>query len=395
MEEIDRDDAGHLKNLRLAAGFDHAQLAAKSNLSVGQLRQLEEGGDNLFYSPQIKSQSMRRVIRLLENPTPAASLSRVEAQDPIPRASNNVIEDIIRLSETNLKDGFLTSSVRHPVRLGWTFSFIVFILLSLAVFSWLKSSQQIAINVFTEWIDPPFSDRNAGVSPSENNLPQLPSMTTGKSSTQEITINPVPTAPEVEKVQTKSDAVSSTNPVVAAPKPADPVAPSAVKLSKPSTEAATLPAATTSAGVSVATSSSASANAIPPSASASAAPKASLNAATSPAKEKAFAVKPEKNDCSSINSQPVSVTAYSVTKPASYVYLLANQPVQICVDDGAKNHTVVNLELGIGRSIHGTPPWTLSSRSLSSVQIYFQGSKLMLPSETANRIYLKEQSLTP
>jgi hypothetical protein len=56
---------------------------------------------------------------------------------------------------------------------------------------------------------------------------------------------------------------------------------------------------------------------------------------------------------------------------------------------------VVNLEPGIGRSIHGTPPWTLSSRSLSSVQIYFQGSKLMLPSETANRIYLKEQSLTP
>ncbi|MFM7800785.1 MAG: hypothetical protein ACKO69_01335, partial [Limnohabitans sp.] len=63
MEANERNDAEYLKDLRLSSGFNIAQLAAMANLSAGQLRQLEEGGDNLFYSPQIKAQSMRRVIR--------------------------------------------------------------------------------------------------------------------------------------------------------------------------------------------------------------------------------------------------------------------------------------------------------------------------------------------
>ena len=394
MEEIDRDDAGYLKNLRLAAGFDHALLAAKSNLSVGQLRQLEEGGENLFYSPQIKSQSMRRVIRLLESPGPTESPSKVNSEDANPRATNNVIEDIIRLSETNLKDGFLTSTVRHPVRFGWTFSFIVLIALILAAFSWWKSSQQVAVTLFTEWINP-LSSNQLNVSSVDSNLPQPTSIASSTSSTQEITINPSPTALEGGKTQPTPEAAPAIAPLVADSKPADRMVPGVVKLPKPSTEAVTLPAATTSASASVATSSSLSANAIPPSASATSAPITSTNAVTSPARENSVAVKPEKNDCSSLTSPPVNVNAYSATKPASYVYLLANQPVQLCVDDGAKNHTIVNLEPGLGRSIHGTPPWTLSSRSLSSVQIYFQGSKVSIPSDAANRIYLKEQSINP
>jgi hypothetical protein len=65
MEEPVRDDAAHLKSLRLAADLDHAQLALMVNLSAAQVRQLEEDGDSLFYSPQIKAQSLRRVIRTL------------------------------------------------------------------------------------------------------------------------------------------------------------------------------------------------------------------------------------------------------------------------------------------------------------------------------------------
>ena len=114
MEDIDRDQSEHLKNLRLAAGLDHAQLAALSNLSAGQLRQLEEGGDNLFYSPQIKSQSLRRVIRLLENPAPSGNPSKLYVEESAPRSGGNVIEDIIRLSEKHHHNTIDTSLVRRP-----------------------------------------------------------------------------------------------------------------------------------------------------------------------------------------------------------------------------------------------------------------------------------------
>ena len=48
MEAKERDDAEHLRDLRQAAGLNIAQLAALANLSAGQMRQLEEGGDSLF-----------------------------------------------------------------------------------------------------------------------------------------------------------------------------------------------------------------------------------------------------------------------------------------------------------------------------------------------------------
>ena len=67
MDQPSENDAEILKSLREAAGLDVAQLAAMANLSPGQVRQLEGGGDSNFYSPQIKAQSMRRVLRLLQN----------------------------------------------------------------------------------------------------------------------------------------------------------------------------------------------------------------------------------------------------------------------------------------------------------------------------------------
>ena len=85
MEAKERDDAEHLSDLRQAAGLNIAQLAALANLSAGQMRQLEEGGDTLFYSPQIKAQSMRRVIRLLENPISVSSTTKVVVEEPAPR----------------------------------------------------------------------------------------------------------------------------------------------------------------------------------------------------------------------------------------------------------------------------------------------------------------------
>jgi hypothetical protein len=152
MEESDRDDAAHLKSLRLAAGLDHAQLALMANLSAGQIRQLEDSGDSLFYSPQIKAQSLRRVIRLLET-TPEESLS--PASEPsAPRTSASVIDDIIRLSEKNLKSQVVHSEVRRPganwPKLLGTWGLAV-ALLTLAGWQYNRHNNQ---GLYTEWVEP-------------------------------------------------------------------------------------------------------------------------------------------------------------------------------------------------------------------------------------------------
>jgi hypothetical protein len=152
MEELPRDDAAHLKSLRMAAGLDHAQLALKANLSTGQVRQLEDSGDSLFYSPQIKEQSLRRVIRLLET-SPEESLTPT-SEPPAPRSSSSVIDDIIRLSEKNLKSHVVHSEVRRP---GGVWSKLMslwglaFVLLALGIWQYNRHNSQA---LYTEWVEP-------------------------------------------------------------------------------------------------------------------------------------------------------------------------------------------------------------------------------------------------
>ncbi|MFM7697578.1 MAG: hypothetical protein ACKO5X_02965 [Limnohabitans sp.] len=320
MEANERNDAEYLKDLRLSAGFNIAQLAAMANLSAGQLRQLEEGGDNLFYSPQIKAQSMRRVIRMLENPVPVSSPTKVVAEESVPRANVNVIDDIIRLSEKNLSGNVVTSKVRRPGRMGGILSVFVLVAVILLVFFGWQSSQEVAVSKFTEWVNP------SGLRAS------LEQPASSAFSAQD-TVAAQHTQAEAGNVDSVST-VGSATPVAKAP--------SSIK---------TLPA-----------------------------DKPDMQIASI-----------DKRECANINAQAITVSAHSVSKPANYVYVQANQPVQLCVDDGKLNRTVLNLDSGAGRSVHGSPPWTISSYELSSVNIYFQGSKLALPANVGQRIYLAEQ----
>lgn len=147
------NDATALKSLREAAGLDIAQLASLANLSPEQVRQLEQGGDSNFYSPQIKSQSMRRVLRLLQNQNSTEDAAAQTTFEQVPK-SVNVIDDIIRLSEKNLKNTIDTSLVRRPgnpykalLTVGAAFV-IVFALLH-----W-QSYQSEPQKIFAEWVEP-------------------------------------------------------------------------------------------------------------------------------------------------------------------------------------------------------------------------------------------------
>jgi transcriptional regulator with XRE-family HTH domain len=147
------NEATELKSLREAAGLDMAQLASLANLSLGQVRQLEEGGDSNFYSPQIKSQSMRRVLRLLQNQNSTEDAAAQASIEQVPK-SVNVIDDIIRLSEKNLKNTIDTSLVRRP---GNPYKALLTVgaglLVVFGLLHW-QSNQSESQQTFAEWVEP-------------------------------------------------------------------------------------------------------------------------------------------------------------------------------------------------------------------------------------------------
>ena len=322
MEEPVRDDAAHLKSLRLAADLDHAQLALMVNLSAAQVRQLEEDGDSLFYSPQIKAQSLRRVIRTLENasqePQTVASI-----EPPAPRSSASVIDDIIRLSEKNLKSQVVLSDVRRPggswPKLLGTWG-LAALLLGLGLWQYNRHNSQA---LYEEWVEP----------------------ITGK-------VLPAPPTATTEEVPAVVPEV-----IAAAPAPTQAVV-------------------------------------VPPSAKETTA-KETTSSETAATKNPAAASTASAADCANITTAPVTVTSVSPNKPGSYVYLVANKATTVCVDDGKNKRNLVTLTPGAGRSIHGSPPWTIAAADLKSVQVYFQGAKVWVPPEAGSRIYLKELPISP
>jgi hypothetical protein len=98
-------------------------------------------------------------------------------------------------------------------------------------------------------------------------------------------------------------------------------------------------------------------------------------------------------DCKSLTAEPTPAAPVSINKTGTYVYLLPNKDVQVCVDDGKRVRTVVTLKAGEGKSIHGSSPWVIASTQINALQIYFQGSKVMIPKDAGQRIVLKEQAL--
>ena len=154
MEDTVPDDAEHLKSLRLAAGLDLAQLAALSNLSAGQVRQLEEGGESLFYSPQIKAQSMRRVIRLLASPPDNSSGSDQPNTSAGARPAANVIDDIIRLSEKSLNSTVVHSELRRRRGVAPKLLAVALLVITALALAVWQSNQHKTQAMYSEWVSP-------------------------------------------------------------------------------------------------------------------------------------------------------------------------------------------------------------------------------------------------
>jgi len=223
MDETQSNDATALKNLREAAGLDVAQLAALANLSLGQVRQLEEGGDSYFYSPQIKLQSMRRVLRMLQNQTNAEIVATQVSPEYVPK-SVNVIDDIIRLSEKNLKNTIDTSLVRrsgNPYKALLTVG--AGLLVVFGLLNW-QSNQSEPQTIFSEWVEP-FTAKP--VEP-VNKVAQTPDSVQVQvvSPPPQPALSPVPLVAKVDPavVTAPAQMVSDCKLLDAEPTPASPVA---------------------------------------------------------------------------------------------------------------------------------------------------------------------------
>lgn len=106
-----------LKSLRLRAGMDIATLARRNIVSTAQVRQLEDGGNSSFYSPEIKYAVGKKLLQSLGHDLKIEVPLTVQAiveNDPSQSARcSNTVEIPLQDSTINLpnKHLFKTSSV--------------------------------------------------------------------------------------------------------------------------------------------------------------------------------------------------------------------------------------------------------------------------------------------
>ncbi len=70
-------------SLRMAHGISQETLARHCSLSVKQLRQIEEGGSDAFYSPAIKQQAIQKVMDALKNTGSLKALQTAMRRDAL------------------------------------------------------------------------------------------------------------------------------------------------------------------------------------------------------------------------------------------------------------------------------------------------------------------------
>jgi hypothetical protein len=89
------------------------------------------------------------------------------------------------------------------------------------------------------------------------------------------------------------------------------------------------------------------------------------------------------------------VSAASPKKDGKFVYVLSPSDTSLCVVDGNKQASTLQLKAGEGRSVYGAAPWQISGNNLAQIQIYFQGWRASLPEGAVQKIVLVEKALTP
>ncbi|CAN1544176.1 hypothetical protein MCEMAEM4_01903 [Burkholderiaceae bacterium] len=297
-------DPTYLQQLRGSVGMDVVQLARIACLSVAQVKSLETGGDDLFYSTAIKRQAYKRTLMILGAPPPSSFAVPETTQDLAPVAVayvNESLNDIADLTTQPVDDW------ASPNRAGLRMSSQRVVLMAFAVLVALGG-------VFAFYpMDGDVSLTLASVA--SNTTPDQPLLATADKPAQ---MAPAPLASVV-------------------------LAPETGKL--PSAETVVVPR---SAGA-----------------------------------------------CAFSGDPGPEVSAAMPKKDGKFVYVMSPTDTNLCVVDGNKQASTLELKAGEGRSVYGAAPWQISGNNLAQVQIYFQGWRASLPEGSVQKIVLVEKALTP
>ena len=88
-------------------------------------------------------------------------------------------------------------------------------------------------------------------------------------------------------------------------------------------------------------------------------------------------------------------TPAQARKEGRYVYLVSGTTVDVCVVDGQKRATHLQMKAGESQSVYGSAPWQISGSNLQKIKIYFQGGLVTLPEGATQALSLVEAPVTP
>ncbi len=342
----DQDQSPDLRALREAQKLDLATLSSATSLSVAQLRELEEGGSGHFYSDTIKQQALRRVLRHLgvaTEPMAANSSLGTPAPDGSGQQNQGVIQGIIRLSQAG--DQFEDPrfpTTRHMEMPGWV-GWLAVLLGLVIVLVWTYPYEEV--DEFLTGLKERFS------SPTTQTVSVQPTASPALATASDDKPGEANAAAPAAAGKEASVTVTEVTPLAIPPAPAT-SAPAPVPAPAPTPAPAPEPA-------------------------------------PAPVVAKAAANPP--SACEDFKSEPVQASPISIDKPAQYVYLIAKSSAVVCAVDGQGKLTRLELSAGVGRSVYGPAPWVLSSKEWATVDVFFQGSKVVMPSGAATRVRLVEQ----
>lgn len=301
------EDGRLLKDLRASAGMDIHEFSRAASISVAQLRQLEDGGNELFYSQTIKFQMGRKLLRKL-----GADVVRV-TEEPVP--------------ETPSLFGFSPSPSNTP-----SFEEV----LSAAPTPVLPQPNMPSATWSKPWV-PTLAGVGvlalAGLFGSQLLTPSADQpRATDEKPTPSAALSPTP-ARAAEPVTTAMVSPAST-PIAPAPSPAPVVPPPAVTL--PPVAAAPAPAPTSNTSA-----------------------------------------------CRWDSGPGNSFMPRGMEKPSTYVHLMANADVTICVQDRNQKVTQVNLKAGEKLTVRGAAPWRIQTSQWADVGVFFQGYRMPVPASAS------------
>ena len=95
-------------------------------------------------------------------------------------------------------------------------------------------------------------------------------------------------------------------------------------------------------------------------------------------------------DCARASADAPVVQPLKAFKPGQMVFVQAVGDAHLCLRDHGGQVWSVNFKAGQERSFQGIPPWTVQSPSLAQFNVFFQGWKLRLPTDTQQSVSIVE-----